>query len=151
MWPPARQGNCRQTKGNPTPPQVESEPLLAHFSLRTNQVVKLEASPTPRHGNTKVRLHGVTACIFLPTSRKSPLQSQFLSVVFSRGDYKKTEIQRRPLWLGTLFIPRYHEALHSNPSCNRVPQQHGYSECSHHECWQIIIQRAVIPPRGLAG
>lgn len=37
------------------------------------------------------------------------------------------------LLLGILFIPRYHEALHSKPSGNGGPQQNGYSECSHPE------------------
>lgn len=37
------------------------------------------------------------------------------------------------LLLGILFIPRYHEALHSKPSGNGGLQQNGYSECSHPE------------------
>nr|KAF6387343.1 hypothetical protein mMyoMyo1_007852 [Myotis myotis] len=124
MWPPARQGNCRKTKGNPPAPlQVENEPLCSPLQPKNTsggRIINLPPSPSRQYESATAR----SDCLhFPPDFQKNPLcRASFFRLFFLRGIIRRLRNTKEGSVLGTLFIPRYHEALHSNPRCNGVPQ-----------------------------
>lgn len=119
-----------------TPPQVEKGARNFTLFLLKEQMgfvnYRNHKAPSPQYYFMKTQNKVVTLCVFLFYFQKIPSSK----LVEKNGIIRRLRNTKGALFLrGTLFIPRYHEALHSKPSRNGVPQQNGYSECSHPECW----------------